>query len=141
MRPICAAARPKLRVLEVRALALDGLIELSPKRFDDERGFFSETWNEARLAEAGITTRFVQDNHSLSRAAGTLRGLHFQVPPSAQAKLVRVTRGSAFDVAVDLRSGSANYGQWAGLTLQHSQFRPQPRQWVRVLRRPICRMN
>ena len=104
-------------MLEVRALGLDGLIELHPRRFADDRGFFSETWNAARLADAGIGVDFVQDNHSLSRAAGTLRGLHFQAPPSAQAKLVRVSRGSAFDVAVDLRPGSPTYRQWQGVTL------------------------
>ena len=109
-------------MLEVRALGLDGLLELRPRRFGDDRGFFSETWNQARFAEAGITTDFVQDNHSLSVEAGTLRGLHFQAPPSAQAKLVRVTRGSAFDVAVDLRPSSPTYRQWAGVTLSATEW-------------------
>ena len=109
-------------MLEVRALGLDGLLELRPRRFGDDRGFFSETWNQARFAEAGITTDFVQDNHSLSVEAGTLRGLHFQAPPSAQAKLVRVTRGSAFDVAVDLRPSSPTYRQWAGVTLSAAEW-------------------
>ena len=109
-------------MLEVRPLNLAGLLELRPRRFADDRGFFSETWNEARFAEVGIATRFVQDNHSLSRAAGTLRGLHFQASPSAQAKLVRVTRGSAFDVAVDLRSGSPTYRQWAAVTLSAAEW-------------------
>ena len=104
-------------MVEVRPLALDGLVELRPKRFADDRGFFSETWNAAALREAGVDIQFVQDNHSLSRARGTLRGLHFQSPPAAQAKLVRVTRGSAFDVAVDLRPDSPTYRQWAGVTL------------------------
>ena len=109
-------------MLEVRPLNLAGLLELRPRRFADDRGFFSETWNEARFAEVGIATRFVQDNHSLSRAAGTLRGLHFQAPPSAQAKLVRVTRGSAFDVAVDLRPSSPTYRQWAAVTLSAAEW-------------------
>ena len=109
-------------MLEVRPLNLAGLLELRPKRFADDRGFFSETWNQARFAEAGITTDFVQDNHSLSVEAGTLRGLHFQATPSAQAKLVRVTRGSAFDVAVDLRPKSRTYRQWAGVTLSATEW-------------------
>ena len=104
-------------MLEVRRLALDGLLEIRPKQFADDRGFFSETWNAAEWREAGIDVSFVQDNHSLSRSRGTVRGLHFQAAPAAQAKLVRVTRGSAFDVAVDLRPGSPTYRQWAGVTL------------------------
>ena len=104
-------------MLEVRRLALDGLLEIRPKQFADDRGFFSETWNAAEWHDAGIDVSFVQDNHSLSKAQGTLRGLHFQAAPAAQAKLVRVTRGSAFDVAVDLRPGSPTYRQWAGVTL------------------------
>lgn len=117
MRSTFAVARPKLPMVELTRLALDGLIELRPKRFEDERGFFSETWNETAWREAGIATAFVQDNHSLSRTRGTLRGLHFQAPPVAQAKLVRVTRGVAFDVAVDLRPSSPTFRQWAGVTL------------------------
>ncbi len=109
-------------MLDVRQLAPTGLFELRPKRFDDDRGFFSETWNAARLAEAGIAVDFVQDNHSLSRATGTLRGLHFQTPPSAQVKLVRVTRGSVFDVAVDLRPASPTYRKWAGVTLSAAEW-------------------
>ena len=104
-------------MLELRRLDIDGLIEIRPKRFADDRGFFSETWNAAAWREAGIEQAFVQDNHSWSVPRGTLRGLHFQTSPQAQAKLVRVTRGSVFDVAVDLRTGSPTYGQWAGVTL------------------------
>lgn len=104
-------------MVEIRRLALDGLLEIHPRRFADDRGFFSETWNEGAWREAGIDIDWVQDNHSLSRPKGTLRGLHFQAPPAAQAKLVRVTRGSAFDVAVDLRPASPTYRQWAGVTL------------------------
>ncbi len=109
-------------MVELRRLALDGLLEIRPKRFADDRGFFSETWNDAAWRDAGIAITFVQDNHSLSRARGTLRGLHFQAPPAVQAKLVRVTRGSAFDVAVDLRLGSPTYRQWAGVTLSASDW-------------------
>ena len=109
-------------MIEVRKLKLDGLLELRPRRIGDDRGFFSETWNQASFAEAGVTTNFVQDNHSLSRSPGTLRGLHFQCPPSAQAKLVRVSRGSAFDVAVDLRPTSPTYRQWAGVTLSTTEW-------------------
>ena len=109
-------------MVEIRPLALDGLLEIRPRRFADDRGFFSETWNEAAWREAGIDTDFVQDNHSLSKARGTLRGLHFQAPPAAQEKLVRVTQGSAFDVAVDLRPGSPTYRQWVGVTLSAAKW-------------------
>ena len=109
-------------MLDVRRLALDGLLEIHPTRFADDRGFFSETWNAAAWREAGIAIDFVQDNHSLSRKRGTLRGLHFQAPPSAQAKLVRVTRGSAFDVAVDIRANSPTFGQWAGVILSAAEW-------------------
>ncbi len=109
-------------MVELRRLALDGLLEIRPKRFADDRGFFSETWNDAAWRDAGIAITFVQDNHSLSRARGTLRGLHFQAPPAVQAKLVRVTRGSAFDVAVDLRPESPTYRHWAGVTLSAADW-------------------
>jgi dTDP-4-dehydrorhamnose 3,5-epimerase len=81
------------------------------------RGFFAETWSRDKLAAHGVTTDFVQDNHSLSAQAGTLRGLHFQNPPRAQAKLVRCGRGVLFDVAVDIRRGSPTYGKWFGIEL------------------------
>ena len=90
---------------------------LKPKRFADERGWFSETYNENRFLAAGIPARFVQDNHSMSRGAGVLRGLHFQTPPRAQAKLVRCVRGRIFDVAVDVRRGSPTYGRWVAAEL------------------------
>lgn len=83
---------------------------LRPRRFADERGWFSETYSERREADHGITTRFVQDNQSFSAAKGTIRGLHFQRPPHAQAKLVRCLRGAIMDYAVDLRRGSPTYG-------------------------------
>lgn len=102
---------------EIRQLELDGLLEIIPKRHRDERGFFSEVWREDVLREAGVETSFIQDNHSFSVAAGVLRGLHFQDEPAAQDKLVRVGRGSIFDVAVDVRPKSTTFGKWAGLTL------------------------
>ena len=109
-------------MLDVRRLPLAGLLEIRPKRFADERGFFSETWNAAAWREAGIDQDFVQDNHSLSASRGTLRGLHFQIPPAAQAKLVRVTRGSVFDVAVDIRGASPTYGQWTAVRLSVAEW-------------------
>jgi dTDP-4-dehydrorhamnose 3,5-epimerase len=84
---------------------------VKPRRFGDHRGFFSETFNAKAFAEVGISQAFVQDNHSLSAQQGTIRGLHFQAPPFAQDKLVRVVRGSILDVAVDLRRSSPTYGQ------------------------------
>lgn len=104
-------------MLDTRPLALDGLVEIRPPKFGDERGFFSQVWSAEDMAEAGLGIGFVQDNHSYSAARGVLRGLHYQVPPAAQHKLVRVSRGSIFDVAVDIREGSPTFGQWAGLTL------------------------
>ncbi|MGH1367083.1 MAG: dTDP-4-dehydrorhamnose 3,5-epimerase [Maritimibacter sp.] len=97
--------------------ALPGVWHLTPKRFGDDRGWFSEVWNAKTCAEIGINVDFVQDNHSLSAEAGTLRGLHFQAPPHAQDKLVRCTRGAIFDVAVDIRKGSPTYGHWVGYEL------------------------
>ena len=90
---------------------------LKPKRHGDHRGFFSETYSRRKYSELGIDVEFVQDNHSLSREFGTLRGLHFQAPPHAQAKLVRCGRGAIFDVAVDIRRGSPTYGEWEGYEL------------------------
>jgi len=103
--------------VNVTETALPGVLLLEPRRFGDDRGFFSESWNRRTLAEHGIDTEFVQDNHSMSSATGTLRGLHFQAPPSAQAKLVRCGRGALFDVAVDIRRGSPTYGKWVGYDL------------------------
>ena len=106
-------------MLDKAETPLSGLFVLTPRRFGDNRGFFSESWNRARMAEIGLDVDFVQDNHSLSRDVGTVRGLHFQAPPVAQDKLVRCGRGAIFDVAVDIRAGSATYGQWYGLELSH----------------------
>ena len=90
---------------------------IEPDRFVDQRGFFAETYSQHVYAELGIDENFVQDNHSLSAEIGTVRGLHFQAPPHAQAKLVRCGRGAIFDVAIDIRKGSETYGKWVGYEL------------------------
>jgi dTDP-4-dehydrorhamnose 3,5-epimerase len=97
--------------MEVTRLAIPDLLLITPPRFGDARGFFSETYNQERFAKIGITAPFVQDNHSLSARVGTIRGLHFQIPPRAQDKLIRVSRGAILDVAVDIRHGSPTFGQ------------------------------
>lgn len=97
--------------MDVQPLMIPDVRLLKPTKFADDRGFFSETYNKRQLGVAGITGEFVQDNHSLSRAKGVVRGLHFQTPPYAQDKLVRVVKGSIFDVAVDIRIGSPTYGR------------------------------
>jgi dTDP-4-dehydrorhamnose 3,5-epimerase len=103
--------------MRVSPTALPGVLVLEPERFGDERGFFMESFNQRAFDTAvGSHVEFVQDNHSASRR-GVLRGLHYQVPPHAQGKLVRVARGSAFDVVLDIRRGSATFGRWYGATL------------------------
>ncbi len=97
--------------MKIESLSIPDVKLLTPKIFRDARGFFSETWNERGLAEAGISAHFVQDNHALSANKGTVRGLHFQLPPKAQDKLVRVTKGAILDVAVDLRKASSTFGK------------------------------
>ncbi|MEO1470500.1 MAG: dTDP-4-dehydrorhamnose 3,5-epimerase [Pseudomonadota bacterium] len=97
--------------LDVEALAIPEVRVIRPRKFGDHRGFFSETYNRRAFAEAGIDLDFVQDNHSLSGEVGTIRGLHYQSPPFAQDKLVRVVRGAILDVAVDIRRGSPTFGQ------------------------------
>ncbi len=96
---------------------LSGVKILEPRRFEDDRGYFSETWNHRSLVKLGIDIEFVQDNHSYSRQKGTIRGLHFQVPPHAQDKLVRAVVGRIWDVAVDIRKGSKTFGDWTGCEL------------------------
>ncbi len=103
--------------MKVSQTELNGVFLLEPARFGDPRGFFSESWNRKRMAEAGFKIDWVQDNHSISAETGTVRGLHFQAPPHAQAKLVRCGRGRLFDVVVDIRRGSPTYGKWAGVEL------------------------
>ena len=103
--------------MQVEKTALEGVMLLTPKRFGDARGFFSESWSKRVMADHGLDINWVQDNHSLSSQAGTVRGLHFQAPPHAQDKLVRCGRGCLFDVAVDIRKGSPTYGGWVGYEL------------------------
>jgi dTDP-4-dehydrorhamnose 3,5-epimerase len=99
--------------LQVIQQRIPDVLKIIPKVHEDERGFFMESWNHRTFQEYGIDTSFVQDNHSRS-FKGTLRGLHYQTPPHAQGKLVRVTLGEVFDVAVDIRGGSPTFGQWVG---------------------------
>ncbi len=99
-----------------KRLEIDGLVLVEPRSFHDERGFFLESFKESEFAAAGITERFVQDNHSLS-VKNVIRGLHYQKEPRVQGKLVRVIKGRVWDVAVDIRPGSASYGKWLGVEL------------------------
>ena len=108
---------------EALALSIPGPLLIVPRRFQDGRGFFIETWRERDFEARGIRGRFVQDNHSSSAAAGTVRGMHFQLPPRAQAKLVRVLRGAVLDVVVDLRRGSPTYGRHTAAELSVADAR------------------
>jgi len=103
--------------MQITPTRLPEVLEITPRRFGDDRGFFSESWNRDTWAAAGIDLEFIQDNHSLSAEVGVLRGLHFQAPPRAQDKLVRVVTGAVLDVAVDIRKGSPRYGQWVAVEL------------------------
>jgi len=108
--------------VEVAQTGIPGLVVIQPKVFTDNRGFFLETYSRQAFAAAGLDYDFVQDNHARSVRKGVLRGLHFQRPPSAQAKLVWAIRGAVFDVAVDLRRGSPTYGRWYGIELSADNF-------------------
>jgi dTDP-4-dehydrorhamnose 3,5-epimerase len=103
--------------VKVERLAIPDVILLTPPRFRDPRGFFSETWKQAQYADIGIPGPFIQDNHAVSTDRYVVRGLHLQVGPNAQGKLVRVVRGAIWDVAVDVRHGSPTYGQHVGAVL------------------------
>ncbi len=103
--------------MTIETLAIPDVKLFTPRRFADSRGYFVETYNRNVMEQAGIPATFVQDNQSLSTRRGTIRGLHFQLAPEPQAKLVRVLSGAVFDVAVDLREGSPSYGHWCGATL------------------------
>lgn len=103
--------------MKILKTTLPGVKILTPDRYGDHRGFFAETYSRRVFAELGLVDEFVQDNHSFSVTAGTVRGLHFQAPPKSQVKLVRCGRGAIFDVAVDIRRGSPTYGQWVGEVL------------------------
>ncbi|MCR9257005.1 MAG: dTDP-4-dehydrorhamnose 3,5-epimerase [Alphaproteobacteria bacterium] len=110
--------------MQVTALEIPDVLEISPPKFGDHRGYFAETYNAMKFADAtGLAIDWVQDNQSLSATPGTLRGLHFQAPPSPQAKLVRVLRGRIWDVAVDIRNGSPTYGKWVALELSEENFK------------------
>ena len=112
--------------MQVTRLEIPDVVLFEPVRFGDERGFFSETYNGKTMADAGFALDIVQDNFSLSRPKGTVRGLHFQSPPFAQDKLVRVSRGAIFDVAVDIRHGSPTFGQWVGAEISADN-------WLQIL--------
>lgn len=105
-----------LRNMQVKKIDIEGVLIIEPSVFKDARGYFFESYNEARYHEAGIRNKFVQDNQSKS-SYGVVRGLHMQNDPFAQAKLIRVLEGSIYDVAVDMRIGSATYGKWFGLEI------------------------
>ena len=100
--------------MKIEALAIPEVKLITPRRFEDSRGMFAETWNQARFADAGVPPVFVQDNHAVSKGVGVLRGLHCQIGPNAQGKLVRCTRGAIYDVAVDVRLGSPTFGTYVG---------------------------
>ena len=132
--------------MEIIKTPIKDLVVIKPRVFSDARGFFFETYNEERYREAGITQQFVQDNISKS-SYGVVRGLHFQKPPYSQAKLVQVIEGAVLDVAVDLRSDSATYGQWHAVELtaeNHLQFLI-PRGFAHgfsvLSKRVVCRHN
>jgi dTDP-4-dehydrorhamnose 3,5-epimerase len=108
--------------LDVKALAIQDVKVVRPPRFEDARGFFSETYNQRVYTQAGIDCHFVQDNHAFSKSAGTVRGLHYQGRPFAQDKLVRVVVGRIFDVAVDLRRASPTFGKWVGVELSADEW-------------------
>ena len=111
-----------IAVRSVPVAGVEFVLELTPSRIDDGRGYFSEVFNRAELATLGLDVEFVQDNQSLSRSAGTVRGLHFQSAPHAQAKLVRVLRGAILDVAVDIRSGSPTFGQHVSIVISAAKW-------------------
>lgn len=98
--------------MTIEELAIAGVLRITPRRFSDDRGWFSETHNDKALKAHGLDVAFVQDNQSFSAKAGTIRGFHLQTPPHAQAKLVRCIRGAIIDIAVDVRRGSSTYGKW-----------------------------
>ncbi len=103
--------------MKITKTKLDGVVIIEPDVFGDNRGFFMESWNKKKMAEAGLNYDFVQDNHSKSTVKGTLRGIHFQKGDKAQTKLVRCVKGAVFDVAVDLRKNSPTFKQWVGVEL------------------------
>jgi dTDP-4-dehydrorhamnose 3,5-epimerase len=109
-------------VTEFRRLAIPEIVEIVPPRHGDHRGFFSEVYKRSAFEAEGIAIDWIQDNQSFSADAGTVRGLHFQLPPVAQDKLIRVLRGAVYDVAVDIRAGSPTYGRWVGCELSAERW-------------------
>ena len=109
-----------MRIVESR---LKGVKLIEPKAFGDNRGFFMESYNEKLFREYGITDNFIQDNHSLSKEAGVLRGMHYQLSPKGQTKLIRAATGAIYDVVVDMRKGSPTYGEWEGYILSEHNKR------------------
>ncbi|WP_219835816.1 dTDP-4-dehydrorhamnose 3,5-epimerase [Paenibacillus sp. R14(2021)] len=109
--------------MKLTTTKLDGVWIVETDVFGDHRGFFTESYNKQKFEEAGIACEFIQDNHSYSAEAGTLRGLHYQLAPYAQTKLIRATAGAIYDVAVDIRQGSPTYGEWVGVVLSESNKR------------------
>jgi dTDP-4-dehydrorhamnose 3,5-epimerase len=109
--------------MKVIKTKLDGVLIIEPTVFEDHRGFFMESYNQQKYKEIGLDINFVQDNHSLSVDAGTIRGLHYQLNPKAQTKCVRVLSGALYDVAVDIRRNSPTFGQWAGVILSEENKR------------------
>jgi dTDP-4-dehydrorhamnose 3,5-epimerase len=109
--------------MQVHETGFSGLLVLEPRVFQDERGFFLESYSREAFGKLGIDCEFVQDNHAYSRDVGVLRGFHFQAPPAAQAKLVWVTRGAVLDVVVDLRKGSPTFGKWRHVILSAANFK------------------
>lgn len=109
--------------MQITPTAIPDVKLIEPRKFGDHRGFFSETFSRKALAAAGLDLDFVQDNHSLSATAGTVRGLHYQVAPTAQAKLVRVVRGAILDVAVDIRRGSSTFGRHVAVELSAANWK------------------
>jgi len=109
--------------VKVITTEIDGVVILEPRVFVDDRGYFMESYNKKIFKELGITADFVQDNQSLSAEVGTLRGLHFQLNPRAQSKIVRCVTGAIYDVAVDIREGSCTYGEWVGVNLSGDNHR------------------
>lgn len=115
--PIHPVLQLRILIMTIEHTPLSGLAIITPRRFGDHRGWFSESWNARAQADAGIAIAWVQDNHSFSAEKGTLRGLHYQTPPFAQDKLVRCTRGAIWDVAVDFRKDSPTYLEHFGIEL------------------------
>jgi dTDP-4-dehydrorhamnose 3,5-epimerase len=109
--------------VNIQETRLEGVIIITPDLYEDHRGFFMESYNKEKIHARGIHNEFIQDNHSLSEEAGTLRGLHYQLNPKSQTKLVRVLTGAIYDVVVDIRKSSPTFGQWLGVILSEANKR------------------